>query len=265
MAIKSLLRASGLAKQNKHLVLVGSAGGGLSFMMLWFPVIAVLFYEAILLFLDTVPAINNLQFIVLAWMLIWLLLTANNLMKGTARHFYLVDLKNRNITHLNSGESSPLEVEEQQVDYSSEELVVDPIVTRVLKQPLYSGWHLYEDAGKVADITPENAAKLPCWELPGLKAYLTHGDRSVSLWTVFLGLNVLPLIFYFSFNMVATWLALQLVMFGAWTLSQTLTWLTQRSDYHLLQQLLASHGLPTLDAKPSVQYGVASKRSWFRR
>lgn len=263
MAIQSLQRASGLAKQNEQLVLVGDGGGGLSFIMLWFPVVAVFFYETILPFLDNQAAINNLQLIVMTWLLVWLLLTLSNLMKGTARHFYLVDLKGRILTHLNSGESSPLEIEEQLIDYSSEELTLEPVVTRVLKQPLYSGWHLCVDAGKVADITPENAAKLARWELPTLKSYLKHADRHLSLWLVFLWLSILPLMIYFAFNMVGTWILLQLLLLGGWLLCQTLAWLTLRCDYHLLQRLLASHGLPTLTPKPEVQYGVTTKRSWF--
>ena len=209
---------------NDACLLAGKQGGLNSFLTVWLPVVVVFGYGSIAPFLTTQWSYNNLVLVLAVWSVIWLCLTPLTLASGSGRHIYALDLYERTITHLNTGESTSLALELYKNDDGDR---LD------LKTPLASGWHLNANARSIAELEHHELDSIPEWQPDSLKNHIEEKAKDGSLLTLF----IFATIFWGVFNLMMGSLALFVLsafyLLLAWLISQTTAWLIERKDCQL--------------------------------
>lgn len=212
------------SKNDTQCLLAGNNGTLNNFLVPWFPVVIVFCYGSIAPFIATPWGYNNLLLTLAVWSVIWLVLTVSTLASGTGRHMYSLDLHERTITHLNTGESTSLALElHKKVDGDQLEL----------KTPLNSGWHLDSSARTISELENDELNNIPDWQPSSLKNHIEHTAKDGSL----LALFIFATIFWGVFNLMMGTLVLfmlsEFYLLLAWLVSQTTVWLIDRRDCQL--------------------------------
>lgn len=222
--LTTLKRLAGSQKPTTQLFLAGDNGIATSALVIWFPVFAVLCYGFVVPFTFTAWGENNLLLILAIWLGAWLVLALITLANGTGRHIYTVDLTQRTITHLNSGQSTSLALALHQKSAGD---VLE------LKEPLQSGWHLEVNARTISELEPEEVSSIPEWQPLSLKEHFTKKAKGGSLLALFVFINIPLALFHFVIGTGGLFFLCQLYMLAAWTLTQTISWLLERRDFQL--------------------------------
>ncbi|MFL1456288.1 hypothetical protein ACJO5Y_17755 [Marinobacter sp. GN3S48] len=222
--LNTLKRVPDGQNNTAQFLLTGNSSAITSLLVIWFPVFAVLCYGFVVPFTFTAWGENNLLLILAIWSAAWLMLTLVTLIAGTGRHMYNVDLAQRTITHLNSGQTTSLALElRQRAEGDALEL----------KEPLDSGWHLEADTRTVSELEPEEANDIPEWQPLSLKEHFTTKAKDGSLMALFVFINIPLAIIHFVSSTGGLFFACQLYLLAAWAISQTVSWLLERRDYRL--------------------------------
>lgn len=214
--------------QNNTLFLVGNASGWTSLLVIWFPVFAALCYGFVVPFTFTQWGENNLLLILAVWLCGWAALAAFTLVAGTGRHVYSLDFDQREIGHLNSGQSTSLALRLRRSTEGD---------TLTLNQPLRSGWHLTANERTLAELEPEQVEAIPHWQPPTLKAHLEEKAKDGSLLVLFVFINIPLVIMHFVFATGGIFFITQFSMLAAWGAGQILGWLLEWRDYRVLSRL----------------------------
>lgn len=220
--LATLKRVADSQDTPEQFLLAGTSGAATSALVIWFPVFAILCYGFVVPFTFTAWGENNLQLILALWLGAWLVLAVITLTAGAGRHIYAVDLTQRTITHLNSGQTTSLALTlHQRTEGDALEL----------REPLQSGWHLEADARTISELEPEEAKSIPEWAPVGLTEHLTTKAKDGSLMVLFVFINIPLAIIHFVIGTGSLFFLCQLYMLAAWTITQTVSWLLERRDY----------------------------------
>ncbi|TGN39951.1 hypothetical protein [Marinobacter confluentis] len=211
-------------QKDNHYILAGNSSALTSLLVHWFPVVAVFCYGLVAPWLSSPWDQNNLVLVLGIWLAIWLALAGFTAVTGTGRHMYALDLSQRRITHLNSGESTSLALEL----YSNAE--GDRLD---LKTPLDSGWHLQTYTRAVAELEEDDISRIPHWQCGSLADHIQRKAMDGSL----LGLFIFATLFFGMTNLIMgtmrVFLLSEIYLLVAWLVSQSFIWFLERRDRQL--------------------------------
>ncbi len=203
--------------------IVGNSSTGVILTVVALPVIIALVYAFIMMFMFTPWGELNLTAVTCVWLVLWVLLAVLTLAFGNTRHLYLWNVADQTITHLNSGETKPLDLKV--------ELTPEGLPHIGLSDPLASGWHLPASIASLALTEGDSMPEIEEWQPSGLIESIKKSfTDSGTLWCILIP-DAILLVLCFGTFMMPFFLVFQLWLLGAWCLAAVIGWLLEQREY----------------------------------
>ncbi|WP_019934987.1 hypothetical protein [Oceanimonas smirnovii] len=231
MDIKFLKKIDSPIKNKSHFYFVSDPTNLARLFIIWFPFACSLVYGIVISFSETIWFELNFTIIFLSWLALWLLLTLSTIIIGNSRHFYLLDINKKTISHLNKNEKRDLDITEEDVKLSNEVV----FKKSVLKKPFSSGWHL--DAEPAALTSIKEDTKIKTWKIKSLKSHLKSSDIK-SAGIIIASVNALTSFVFFLTDRTWLFFASMAAMIVCFFISKATEWLLESRDYKKFQKLL---------------------------
>lgn len=218
----SKLRTLPGGNRGDSVFLVGNSTTGVGLVVICLPIVIAIVYATIMPFVFTSWGEINLTAVTYVWLVLWGLLAAFTLVFGNSRHFYLWNLADRTITHLNSGETKPIELKVE---------VTEGIPHLELSDPLSAGWHLPTSASSLALTDPDSIPEIEVWRPSGLIESMRKSFTDAGTWWCILIPDFILLVLCFSASMLPFFVIIQFWLLGAWSLAVVISWMLEHREY----------------------------------